>query len=700
MKGLLLSIAALIYLLPATAQRDTVKQLKTFEVQSRKPLVTRKADRYIVNIENSELSTGLNGLEVLQKSPGLWVSPEGKIQITGGQGVMVMVNDVVQRMSGAELADFLRSLRSEDILKIEVLPNPPAEYEAASAGGIVHIVLKRGRQQGISGNLGVQYRQQDDQPLYSVGGSIDYKMKHWYAFGSYNVVRDRSRYKGSVDTDYPDGTHFASSNSRVNNNTRQQYRGGLVFDFSDNQSVTVQHNGNANRFVQDFYANILYDDITGASHTAWRRRPTMNSTTATYVWNIDSLGSSFKVIADYARQEKAETNTLHSEYSDAAKSGGLRTTTPGNTEIISTQADYTKALNTKSLVRTGAKYVRTNRENSILAEDAIGDGWIKDDGRSNEFAYREDLLMFYGTYEMAVRNTSIKGGLRGEQTYASGHSITTGQTIRRQYFGLFPSVFINHTMDDNSLHLNYSRRVGRPAFNDLNPYRLQINDFEILTGNPDLQPQYTHNVQAGYAWKNSFTADVYFKYTRDYIAQTATTLPDNIIEYKSKNYPGAKEWGLSVDAPITISPNVRLSNGLILYHNTADFDTYKISRTAISLKLMQSVKWPKVADFDMYTEFSSRYRSENSLQYAVFFTDIGATRMFWKGKLRLRVAATDIFNTFREKTLTEYAGTRILFYQKRPTRTGTATLVWNFSAGKTFAKKKIDANNTEEKGRM
>ncbi|RZM19152.1 MAG: hypothetical protein EOO88_38815, partial [Pedobacter sp.] len=118
--------------LPDLLLQPTQQTMAAVTVKAKKPLVTQKADRYIVNVEDSYLANGQNGMDVLQRSPGLWVSPNDEIRIVGGESVTVMINDVVQRMSSADLAVFLRSLRSEDISRIEVIPNPPAEFEAAS----------------------------------------------------------------------------------------------------------------------------------------------------------------------------------------------------------------------------------------------------------------------------------------------------------------------------------------------------------------------------------------------------------------------------------------------------------------------------------------------------------------------------------------------------------------------------------------
>lgn len=688
-------------------KKDTVRTLKEVSVSARRPMITRKADRYIVHVENSILANGFSGLEVLQKSPGLWVSPDGNIRITGNQSVTVMINDVVQRMSGLELAEYLKTLRSEDISKIEVIANPPAEFEAASSGGIVHIILKKARQQGITGTVFAQYKQQGRNPYAGTGVSLDYKLKKWYVFGGYNYVKDKSFYTGYTATDYPDKSHIYNYNERDNNNTRQQYRGGVVYDFSSKHSVNIQHNGNASQLLQHFASTLTYNKpdglVTGNANTDWIRKPRFSSSTLSYAWNIDTLGSSLKVIADYTRSSKEETNTLVSVYSDPAMSSGLRTTTPSTTDMYSAQADYTLGLRGKSGVRTGLKYARIKRHNTIVAENETGSSWIKNPAGSDDFLYHEDLLMFYGSYERLINRTSVKAGLRGEQTYSKGISLISREAIRRNYFGWFPSLFIDHTLQEekgNSIHLNYSRRVRRPAYNDLNPYRLQVNDFAVLTGNPDLQPQYTHSIQAGYTWHREYTADIYFKSTTNYIAQTARTIQERVIEHMSKNFPRNTEIGLSLHAPVTILQNWRANNSLLLYCTTADLGEVRISRTSISLKTIHTYEWKKVADFDLYVEYNTPYTVANARMSEIFFADVGISRKIWKNKGRVRLNFTDLFNTFRERELTEYDNTRISFYQKRPTRTASVSFVWNFSAGKVFAKKRIDANNTDEKSRM
>jgi len=685
----------------------TASSLSDVTVVAKTPLVTRKADRYIVHVENSYLANGNTGLDVLQKSPGLWVGSNGSIRIKGNQSVTVMINDVVQRMSDAELADYLRSLRSEDISKIEIIPNPPSEYEASSTGGIVHIILKKSRQDGLTGTLYGQYRQQGKSPYASAGTLMDFKLQRFYLQASYVYTIDRSFYTGFSHTLYPNGSKLNNIGNRTNNNTRQQYRVAAAYDIAANQTINLQTIGTGNTLDQHFYSSIDYAQpgkfTTGTANTNWLRKPETASTTLNYTWRIDTLGSTLKMIADNTTNNKTESNQLVSVYSDTARNATSRTNTPSHTHLYSIQTDFTKALKNKTALKAGAKYVGTSRDNTLLTERYINANWLKDAAASNRFQYQENLYMAYISFEKVIQKTSIKAGLRAEQTHSKGLSLTTNQSIDRSYFGLFPSLFVDHALDEKagtSVHFNYARRVKRPGYNDLNPYRLQVSDFNILTGNPDLVPQYTHSLQAGLTLRQKYNADVYFLSTHNFIAQTASTLDSNVVEYKSKNYPSNTEFGFSLNATVVIGKIWNMNNGLQVYHSSSNLITSQLTRTSFSLKSIHTLTFKKVGDIDVYADYTSAYLTANTRQSEIFYSEIGFSRKMWKNSTRLRLVVQDIFNTAREKELTQYDNTRIDFYQKRPTRTISLSISYNFKAGKTFTKKKIEQQGSDEKNRL
>lgn len=676
-------------------------------VSSRKPLVTRKADRYIVNVENSYLANGQSGLDVLSRSPGLWVTGNGSIRITGGQAVTVMINDVVQRMSETELADYLRTMRSENISKIEIIPNPPSEYEASSTGGIVHIILKKARKDGLTGTLFGQYKQQGPDPYTSAGVSMDFKLQRLYLFGGFTLNNDQSRHTGFSTVTYPDKSSLYNNTKRFNDNTRNQFRAGMVYDLSANQSLNIQATGTRGKLLQHFYTGLDYlvplAPVTGTANSAWTRKPSMGSATLNYTWKMDTAGSSLRVIGDYTVSDKEEFNSLVSEYNDSSRNQTTRTNTPSATHLSSIQADYTRAMARQADFRTGLKYVFTGRNNHLLTEGYNAGAWSKDSAASNEFRYTEALLMFYGSFGKTIGNTSMKAGLRGEMTWSEGHSISSGESIGKDYFGLFPSLFISHLFNEergNSVHIDYARRVKRPGYNDLNPYRLQVHDFTVLTGNPELVPQYTHSFRAGYTFSQDYMADIYLQSTHNFIAQTARTIDSNVIEYKSKNYRRNTEYGLSLNGSLSIGKSWNIRNSVSLYHQESDLDGVDVSQNSFNLQSIHTITLRKIADMDVVAWYSSPYLQANTRQAGIFYMDLGFTRKILKGNGRLRLYASDIFNTFREKELTRYDDTRIDYYQKRATRTFSLSFSYNFKSGKAFARKKIEQNNSEEKGRL
>jgi hypothetical protein len=689
------------------------KMMTEVTVSATKPLVTHRSDRYIVNVENSHLSTGNSALEVLQRSPGIWVDGAGNIRLNGNQTVTVMINDVVQRLTATELADYLRSLRSEDISKIEVISNPPSEFEAAATGGIIHIVLKKSRRAGTSGNISAQYRQQQTKPFGSIGTSLDHKASKLYLFGSLTASIDQSSYTGWSNVKYPDATSLYNTTIRNNKNTRIQYRAGVNYDIHQDHSMNFQLNGNDQQLDQQFDTKLNYDlhtgTVSGNSLSDWNRKPQQISYTFQYNWRMDSTGSYLRITGDHTRSKKTEVNEVNSDYVNSPNYANpiddqhYRTQTPSNTQITSLQTDFLGKIKNGFTLTAGLKTVFTDRNNTVLKEDEVQQRWVKDDPGSNEFRYEEKIWMFYTSLEKGFGKTMIKAGLRGEHTISSGLSITSDQQIKQKYFALFPSLFINRNINEekgNNASLNYTRRIRRPGYNDLNPYRLQVHDFTVLTGNPDLLPQYTHSIRLAYNYHRSYTAAAYVQLTDNFIAQSGRVVDSSILEYRSENYPGNKEYGISLDATINISKIWSTQNSLMIYYNTVRLDDERFSATSARAQSVQTISFVRLIDIYSTLYYNIPYWIGNTKLSSVFYMDLGITRKIWKDRGRIRFYVSDIFNTSRERELTLLKGTRVDFYQKRPTQTFSLAFSYNFHSGKKFTRKNIDSHNTEEKNRL
>lgn len=682
------------------------QQLAEVTVTGKVNLITRKSDRYIINIENGPLANGLSGTEVLQRSPGIWVDNMGNIRLKGNQPVAIMINDVVQRMDAEELADFLRSLKSEDISRIEVIPNPPAEFEAGGSGGIIHIRLKKSKSNGWSGSANAQYWQQGQKPYTTVGATLNHQLRRLYLSGSYTYVRDlRSITERTIIT-YPDHSAFDNATDRGEKIGRHQYRFSSVYDLTAKQSVSIQSFFSKTRFHQLFQSDERYYNTVAASGKATslkQRVFDMGSVTLNYSLKLDTSGSLLKIVADYLQTDRSETNAFAKLNPNPAKQRSWRNNAPTGTAIYTVQSDFAKALKPQTLFQSGLKYASLVRANELVTEDLTAAGWTINKGQSNHFMYTENILMLYTSLEHSVKHTTIKAGLRAEKTFSSGNETISATKFSRKYAGLFPSLSFMQVLDAESgasITAAYARRLTRPALNELNPARLEFSNYTAVTGNPNLLPQYSHHFSLSWQFLKHNNAEAYYVRTNQFIALSANAGANNSIDYLFENIGITAEYGVSYSSTIKPFAVWSITNNAAVYHAAYRFNGKPYRRTSFYAQTLHTINVANLAEFDFVADYRSPYIYTNLYTYGNFSMDAGITKKLLKSKARIRLSFTDILNTSREKEWTNESENSISFYRKRPTRTVRLSFTYQFSAGKKMQTKNIEQGGTDEKGRI
>lgn len=674
------------------------KTLTEVSVTAKLPVITRRTDRYIINVENSILANGLTATEVLQRSPGIWVDNGGNIRLKGTQTVTVMINRVIQRMSADELSDYLRSLKSEDISRIEVIPTPPAEFEAEGSGGIVQIFLKKGRKSGWSGSANAQYWWQHNKPYLSSSVTLNYQLPKLNLSATYGYVKDLRSITEKTDIIHPDQSEYHNSTMRNEDIRRQQYRVAAVYEINSKHSVSVESLVSTTKFDQRFLSDekLVKDTTSFASSRSEKKRDfKLHGITMNYSIELDTAGSTLRFILDYSSIGRAEKNYFF----DA---GTWRTDAPTDTKIQTAQADYTKVINKAATFKAGVKYGSISRDNMLTTEQLSNNNWIIDSGRTNHFTYTENLLMAYSAIERTIQSTTVNVGIRAEQTFSKGYLVSADQHFSREYFGIFPSLFVLLPVNAKkgaTLSFAYNRRLTRPAMNDLNPARMVFSRYTALVGNPNILPEYSNNFSVTYVFVKNHSVEVYFSRTRDAISLSVKPGVDNSIDYYSANTGSASQYGISYSGSSSPSKAWTITNNLSAYRSDYTFGGVAYKQTSFSASSVHVFSFDKFADVDVIAEYRSPYIYTNLYTYGNFELDFGVTKKLVKDKVRVRLACTDLLNTFREKELTNEKGTRLEFYRKRPTRTLRLSLTYHFSKGKKMADKKIDHSSADEKSR-
>lgn len=680
--------------------------LSAVTVTARKPFVERLVDRLVVNVDQSPLENAGTALDVLQRAPGVMVDYDGSVRLNGNV-VRIMINGVQQRMNSSDLANFLRGLRSEDIKKLEIIATPPGEYEASGVGGIINIELKRSVNDGYKLMPSLLYRQQNNKPYYTPGLSIMAKQGKLNIYGTINYTGDQSRYIGSTQNYYSDGSILDGFTNRDNNNRIRNYMLGLVYELSDKQTISGQviNAGTKNDQVFDTKLDYVRPDDPLQGRSVAHRLTNYRNTSATvnYQLKLDTAGSELKLAADYYTSNNWENNQYNSTYNVDRLNTGYQNFTPGLTKMYSGGADILKMAGSRLKFRSGLKMNSTERDNTLLTQRLANGMWKTDSANSNQFFYRETIYMAYVTGEAKIDHTSFKIGIRAENTRMDGNSVTLHQEFSRNYLNLFPSVFINQAIGKekaDAVYFSYARRIERPGFRDLNPYTIYFGDFSILKGNPGLLPQFSHNLRMGYAFLKGFSLDFDYIKIKDGIAPISDPLPGNIIETQPQNLSNTVNYGLSLYAPVKPFKWWDINFYGRAYHQSFALPDGKLVQNSWFINCAQTFRLPKNWEASLFFNYQAPYIHGNEQWAPLLFSYCAITKKMWNEKLRVRLSLEDLLNSYREKYTINYKNTVQDFYQKRPTRTAGLYISYNFSWGKKVKEKQIERSNDEERRRL
>ncbi len=685
--------------------RASATGIESVTVKAR--LVRREADRFVVDVANAPAAIGRDGVELLERAPGVWIDGE-KISINGKSGSKVFVNDRELRMEPEQLLTYLRSLRAEEIRKIEVVPTTGADYDADTAGGVIRITLKKRRENGIDGSVSFSTTQADIISRYNPAaninihaGRLDLYASAWGSFGNDKTTTDeQTRY------DAADKSLNAHSDMKGRNRNFGA-SAGTVFEIAPRHSVGAEfeywrdRNGEPNDSYTDF-RNGAATTHTDSYFDKLDRRSNY-SATFNYIWKVDTLGSTLKLLADYPRRENDTRNdnesriihpggVLDSVYRDAAAS---------RYDIATATLALEKHFTPRWSLKAGAKYTRNDMHNKALYEYHKGGAWLRNEQQSFTIDYTENIAAAYAVASAQLGGWSLVAGLRGEYTH------TTGKGVGQDYFSLFPNANISYSFSKEkgwSLIAQYARTIERPRFWSLNPQRMQISDYTYQTGNPSLDPAFRHDVSLTLVALHRYTLTAGVQIANDEIQQTMRADPENpdLLQLAWVNYDATKGYYLSANLPFQPAKWWQL-NANITYmrrgqrvdqHGAEEFFNWGFVNLSTTITLPAK----------FFIDLSYRYQSRLDLGNCWVEPD---HRLQAGIKKRLGDRFTASFSVENLLDQGQVIGARgdgfvrtVNARQTWSNRTFRIGVTWNFKSGKAFKRRAVEAGSEAEKSRL
>ncbi len=670
-------------------------------------LIRREADRFVVDVANAPSAIGKDGIELLESAPGIWIDGE-KITINGKSGSKVYINDRELKMEAEQLLTYLRSLRAEEIQKIEVVPIVGAEYDASTSGGAIHITLKRQRQNGTVGSLAMNTLHAYRTYSYDPSGNISVHAGKWDLSLRSSFSFDKDHYTGSEQTRYAAKNDLLEANSRQNaqssltNNRLSAYcqitpkhaLGGEVYYYyqdgesaNDTRSDLLAENGG--RRTESVYGTRSYNSTFAA--------------TLNYLWTLDTLGSKVKVIADY-NDRKNHSN--HDNASRIALPAGehdslFRNRLRARYRILTASVAVEKRFSNSWSIQAGAKFSRNRMDNSDFNEYRLTGGWQVNTPRNYDIDYTERITAGYGILSGKAGRFGFVAGLRGEYTHA------TGRGINQHYFSLFPNANLSCALTKDgaySLAAQYARRISRPSFWALSPQREQISDYAYSIGNPDLRPAYQQEISLTIVLKHKYTLTAGYTLETDAIQETVQSDPEdpNIICSTRINYDRTNNTYLSASLPFQPTKwwQINLNGFYSYYEMRTAAEQPLFGQHLVQANLSTTFTLPAKCYIDLSYAYQSRFRLAEVWAEPRHALHAGFKKRFAHGfTLTLRVRNLVEFpnKINMENAAFDRRMRMVSTWNRRQFRIG---LTWNFKTGKAFRAKQIEAGNNEEAGRL
>lgn len=664
--------------------------------------IRREADRYIMQVENQPTTIGKDGEELLKQAPGVWINQDDQISINGNGGTKVYINDREQDMSDAQLMNFLRTLRAEDVSRIIVIPRAGAEYSANTSGGIIKIYLKTNRDDGVMGNVGAAFEAEKYRIGLSPYATLNVKHgKFTVNSSAWLYMRPKSQEGAIEKTTSANSILDASSLRDAPNQTYAGGKLGTIYDFNKNNSIGFEGQFFVNHDPQDLKTNSRYSSNGILTTTDSRYNKAQEGYNLNlkfnYVHKLDTIGSTLKLYATYTYDHGRSNsdNTSSIKIADFSPIDSLsREMTKSRYNIVNVSGDYEKIFNPNWKLMAGAKYTLNDMYNYSYVDYQKNNKWIPVTGSNYNINYDENIYALYAIANFNYGRWQIKGGVRGEYT----HSVGSGGFISRNYFDLFPNANVNYNITekgDYSIGLGYSRTIERPSFWSLSPIRYQISDYSYQTGNPLLKPSYQNQFDLNLSLAYRYNIAMGLSMTNDGMNMRMQVDPkDPQYAYATWfNESNTRTFYTNVFAPIPITKWLTVTPNL-----TYVIRAEKSTKEALSYAYRHmfyancniSVTLPKSFFFETSIFCNNKFTSSNFTNDANVWWNASVKKTFSNNKWVASFGVNNILCNANRITARSETFTRV--YKLKHYSTFRVSLTYNFNSGKKFQARSVESN--------
>jgi outer membrane receptor for ferrienterochelin and colicins len=702
---------------------DGAKQLDEVVVRAERTTVEIKLDKKVYNVGNDLMVKGGTVSDILDNIPSVTVDVEGNVSLRGNENVKILIDG---RPSNAiNITDALRLIPADAIDKVEVITNPSARYDAEGGGGILNIILKKGKNQGLNGTMIANTGYPDN---HGISGTLNYKTKEFNLFTTQGFSYRKSPGNSFTNSRYlndDNSTRDYMNENRETERLNRSYNGSFGFDWFLSESLTWTNilslrkssGDNTDDVFQNYFdgnydytytRNRLNKEDDNSQNMEFSTNFTKNFKKDGHKLTLDGSFSSNKDkdIALITDSTNNSANVLtDNTFSDQKQSRNLL------------QLDYVLPLAKNSQFEAGYRgdFVKNTTDYSVLKNG------IPYPQFTNILEYKEKINAFYTQFGTKFNKLSMLYGLRWEDSNIDVNQLATNDLNNKKYNSFFPSAFFTYELSESSdVSLSYSRRIQRPRGRMLNPFNNLSSNVNIFVGNPDLDPAYTNAFDLGYIkkWnKLTFNTSMYFNMTSDamqFVRRPNGDFQDGVPVIITSPINLAKEYRSGFEFTLNYSPYKwwRLNSNFNFFYNETDGDfsytdvndnlivqNFDNKATSWFARITSKVTLPYKVDWQTNMSYNGAQKTAQGKSLGVFAMNLAFSKDLFKEKATVSLNVSDLLNS-RKRIYETYLPGNVDSYGEMQWRERQITLsfTYRFNVKKNEKERKPRNGNMQDDG--
>ncbi len=678
--------------LEAVEMSPGAQMMEEIEVVTTRSQVEIGLDKKVYNVAQGLARTGGSAADILENIPSVTVDMEGNVALRGSGNVRILIDGKPSGLIGIGDASGLDLLQGNLIESIEIITNPSAKYQAEGTAGIINIVMKKEKREGINGsfdlNAGFPYN-------FGAAANINLRKSFVNLFGNFGVSYRERIGQGTNEQRFfrEDTTYYTFMDrdfNRVGRNANFQV--GADFYLNPKNIITTSFlyrkgldGSNNTTTYRDFDENLdpsgintRVDDETEDEYTI--------EYSLNYRKTFDRDGQLFTVDVQYQDNSESEQSDIEEKIFDAnmeptgEPSLLQRTLNDEAEKRLLLQADYTHPLGDEGQFEAGLMSTMRLIDNLYTVEefDNGTEDWFVLPNLSNDFLYDEFIHAAYGTIGNKSGRWSYQAGLRAEYSDIRTRLIQTDEENDRSYLNFFPTMHLGYQLPgENTVQISYSRRIRRPRFWDLNPFFSFSDARNIRSGNPNLDPELTDSYELSHIkyWNSvSLSSAVYYRHTTDVIERITEVINDTTYS-RPANLATENSYGMEFVISADIGRWWRLNASANAFQSMTDGgdlgEDFQVDAFGWNARMNSTMTLWKKLDLQAQANYRAPQDRPQGRRLGYAYLDLGFRLDVFNGNGTLNVNVQDVFNSRKYRFINDIDG----YYSKGSFQRGMTTVI-------------------------